>query len=297
MKRILVPVDFSDASFHAALYACQVADKMGGTIFLLYVLELGHERIYHPFALHEKYNSVVYDQRKEELQRFTEKLKQQGRQVQIKSLCLSGPVEEIILKFAKEENIELIICGNSGAGKAMRLVFGSVAEKLIKNGEIPVIAVPREAKIEIPGAIVFATSHFEKDKRVLWPVVQLAKTFFSKIHVVFYLDLNSDNVPDHIDHAIKLEHYIHFLSSSYPDLVFEHKIIEGDVFVEAVEKFRVMYGAGLIALVPYAKTFFEKMRSASGQIAFRSSCPVLIIPPFAHIQENQSFSSHSNVIL
>ncbi len=59
----------------------------------------------------------------------------------VKGKILKGYADEEILNYARKENIDLIILGTYGKKKMDRLFFGSVAEKVVKASEIPVMTI------------------------------------------------------------------------------------------------------------------------------------------------------------
>ena len=53
-------------------------------------------------------------------------------------------VVESILEFCAEKDAELLVVGSHHSGRVERFLLGSVAEKVIRHADIPVIAVPRK---------------------------------------------------------------------------------------------------------------------------------------------------------
>ena len=59
---------------------------------------------------------------------------------------LIGYAAEEILSRAREEKADLIVMGTHGRKGIDRILFGSVAEKVVKNADMPVLTVrPSEA--------------------------------------------------------------------------------------------------------------------------------------------------------
>ena len=54
---------------------------------------------------------------------------------------LTGYPSELIVKSALDEQCDLIVMGTHGRRGVGRLVFGSVAEKVVKNSPIPVLTI------------------------------------------------------------------------------------------------------------------------------------------------------------
>jgi nucleotide-binding universal stress UspA family protein len=64
----------------------------------------------------------------------------------VKIVTKSGREDEEILKFAKTEGIDLITIGTHGRTGIEHVLFGSVAEKIIRRSPIPVFIIPCKKK-------------------------------------------------------------------------------------------------------------------------------------------------------
>jgi len=64
------------------------------------------------------------------------------KKITAKTEVLAGdPVKEI-LKYSKDNNIDLIIMSTHGRSGVSRIVFGSVANKIIRQAEVPILLKP-----------------------------------------------------------------------------------------------------------------------------------------------------------
>ena len=62
---------------------------------------------------------------------------------------LIGYAAKEIINRAHEENVDVIVMGTHGRKGIDRILFGSVAEKVVKNADMPVLTVrPSEAPKE-----------------------------------------------------------------------------------------------------------------------------------------------------
>ena len=60
----------------------------------------------------------------------------------VSTAVLHGNPAEEILKYATENSIDLIIMSTHGRSGVSRLFFGSVADKVVRNSEVPVLIKP-----------------------------------------------------------------------------------------------------------------------------------------------------------
>lgn len=67
MQKILVPTDFSANAMKAVLYAAEIAKKNNTAVYLLDVIEPVTDRIHQPFALHERLEEEIANNRLNEL--------------------------------------------------------------------------------------------------------------------------------------------------------------------------------------------------------------------------------------
>ena len=142
VKRILWPTDFSKNAESALPYVESLTQKYETEIHLLYVIEdLGiHEPWYGEFD-----RSHIEKIHEWERQKAGERLEQicesylQGCPLYIKHIAIGDPADEI-LHFIQKENVDMVVMASRG--RKGRFSFGSVAEKVVKNAQIPVVTVP-----------------------------------------------------------------------------------------------------------------------------------------------------------
>jgi nucleotide-binding universal stress UspA family protein len=142
LKRILVPTDFSKFSHNALAYAAALAEKFGSELYLLNVVQnlgvllpdmvnvtpavlptVDQMTVAAKLALER----VVKDN---QLERFTVHLEVRE----------GTPFYEII-RFAKDQSIDLIVMGTHGRAGLAHVLMGSVAEKVVRKAPCPVLTV------------------------------------------------------------------------------------------------------------------------------------------------------------
>jgi nucleotide-binding universal stress UspA family protein len=145
IKKILFPTDFSEGALNALPYAVDIAKSYGAKLYMLHVIY----DIATASGLHVPHVSVdeMYKEldisAKKELERFGVDIIKDIKDVEY-TVIRGIPYEEI-LKFAKEKNIDLIVIGTHGRKGLDRVLFGSTAERVVRNASCPVLTV-REPK-------------------------------------------------------------------------------------------------------------------------------------------------------
>ena len=149
VKKILFPTDFSEGSDNALPYAADMARHYGAKLYLLHVIQDIAEAMgwYVPHvSLDELYRDIEGNAAKEIARYGVEEFR--GLK-DIERIVVKGTPYHEILKFAGEKKADLIVIGTHGRKGLDRVIFGSTAEKVVRDAPCPVLSVrlPRyEAK-------------------------------------------------------------------------------------------------------------------------------------------------------
>ncbi len=137
-RKILVPVDGSVYSEKAALKSLELATFFKSEVILLSVIEI-------LFELYETTSEIIklVEHYKIETEEFMRKLKNYFKEegIKVKTLIEEGIVEEKILEACEKEGVNFIIMGSHGKRGLKRLLMGSVTEKVLTLGSLPVLVV------------------------------------------------------------------------------------------------------------------------------------------------------------
>ena len=146
LKRILLATDFSDCSEHALRYACEFAEAFAAELHLVYVNEP-------PAAAYSEFGVgfVGVDGLEEDIKRSaTAKLdalpgqEWQDKLTVSRAVLFGTPFIEIV-RYARENDIDLIVLGTHGRGAIAHMLMGSTAEKVVRKAPCPVLTVRPEA--------------------------------------------------------------------------------------------------------------------------------------------------------
>src|ERR1035437_10298727 len=141
IKRVLVPIDFSDYSKKSLRYAVNFIKWFNAELYLIYVIE---PIIYPPdFSMGQiaipSIDGEIDKRAFEEL----ENLAKNGIQADKKCKCIikTGKPYLEIIETAKEENIDLIVIASHGHTGVEHILFGSTAEKVVRKAPCPVLTL------------------------------------------------------------------------------------------------------------------------------------------------------------
>ncbi|MDQ2052432.1 universal stress protein [Natronolimnohabitans sp. A-GB9] len=141
-ESILVATDGSDAANAALERALDLAERTGATVDVLSVVDTSSNPM--RFGV----TDVA------ELHRTTETLVDEivatvaGREVEIHGAIRRGRPVDVILAYASENELDVIVVGRTGRGSVTEALLGSTADRLIRQASVPVIVVPDDADDE-----------------------------------------------------------------------------------------------------------------------------------------------------
>lgn len=140
--RILVPLDFSPASKSAFQYAMELAARYNSTVYTLTVFEKKFKEMAED---RKKHTAIMVHGRKISLWKaFPELLKTTAydhANSRVKRLLLDGDPFSKIESLVKRKAIDLVIMGTNGRSGLEHLLIGSVAEKVLRTVDCPVMTI------------------------------------------------------------------------------------------------------------------------------------------------------------
>lgn len=171
MKKIIVPIDFSEQSDFAIQVAASLAKKHGAEILALHMLELNQAMVSSSEGFHPEQTVFLIKLAEKRFRDFLDKPYLKGIVVTpiIKHYKVFSEVNEV----AKEHGAELIVMGSHGTDGLKEIFVGSNAERVVRNADIPVLVIKNEIPDFKVNRLVFASDFKEENL----PAFQKAKTF------------------------------------------------------------------------------------------------------------------------
>jgi nucleotide-binding universal stress UspA family protein len=142
-RKILWPTDFSEASRRALPVVNGLAGLFSATVDVLHVLSPASAlaSMAGPGAV----ATTEYSKSLEKRARLTIRdivEREISNQITAKATTLNGSAAHEIVRFAEANNIDLIVIATHGETGLSRLLFGSVAERVVRHATCPVLTVP-----------------------------------------------------------------------------------------------------------------------------------------------------------
>lgn len=142
IKTILVPTDFSPPSVKALAYGKELARLFGSSLHLLHVIE---EPFVHGFTMEgyiatlPEFSAQLEARARQELTKQLDGVERAGLKA-VEATRFGNPLTEIV-RYAQEQDVDVIVIGTHGRGRVAQLLLGSVAERVVRTAPCPVLSV------------------------------------------------------------------------------------------------------------------------------------------------------------
>jgi nucleotide-binding universal stress UspA family protein len=189
IKKILVPIDFSEFSDKALDFALLIAEQFGAA------LEIVHAVVLFQDDIDEEQRLLEYEEqlkRKEKRIRNSmednrQKVKSKG--IRVKSQILRGiSAADVILDYLNDHVFDMVIMGTHGRTGLKHLLHGSVAEKVVRLSPAPVLTVHRSVKDLQLKKLLVPIDFSNHCKEATEQAVSLAKKFESRIGFIHVIE-------------------------------------------------------------------------------------------------------------
>lgn len=274
MNTILVPLDFSETSDNALLYAVNLANYLSANLMLLHVNSIP--------VYNNEYNVLTYTV--EESVTTSLSLLKEKADLLKKDNVLNGNIEcfaevgdfkTTLAAYISSKNIDLVVMGITGHETAIgKTLFGSNAVTISRESNIPVFIIPKDYSYKEIKSIAYACEYDTHitEQTGLIQIKNIAAMFGASLSVL---------------HVIPDNHLINEVESE-TDLFVEHKlektshrtfILSEDKPSIALLDFIKTHEVDVIVLEQKKHSFLHNLiyPSTTKEIAFSSPIPVLTI--------------------
>lgn len=287
VRRILVPVDFSDESEKAARYALKLAAFMKADIRLMHAwtpVAAEHFAWGEMYAMQTDIEAQLKNAEAEaeaRLELFQEELKIQIKRKRIKGVdvdfdLIRGNASEAISAVAHHYKPGLIVMGTKGKQRFERGFFGSTTLKAISKGKIPVLAIPPsydESSFEQTKRLLYVTSFDNTDLDSLSRLMAFVRPFNAKIYCL-HIHQQGSLVVDETRMRLMREHFNRF----YQGFEVECGLLESADALDGIERFIQEHQIDVLAITAKKQNLLSQLfePGLSRKLLFRSSIPLLV---------------------
>lgn len=188
MKKIIVPIDFSEHSEYALKAAALLSKKMDVEIYALHMLDLQEVNFSQSSEFSQEKGVFFLKLAEKRFEKFLQK--DFLKEVKLVPIIKHYKVFSEVNAIAKEINADLIIMGSHGASGLKEFFTGSNTEKVIRYAEIPVLILKNELNDVDFSDIVFATDFSEETIPAFNKMLDSLDFLGAKKHLLF---VNSPN--------------------------------------------------------------------------------------------------------
>ena len=142
VQRVLYPTDFSEYSTRALPYAESLCREFGASLILFHSTET-------PNVPPDFWNDLTTTNMMAMGQYAEEalaKVKAGVKDVNCEAVCVTGPAYREIVRFVEDQQIDLVVIPTHGRSGLSHVMFGSVAERVVRRAPCPVLTVRLDGK-------------------------------------------------------------------------------------------------------------------------------------------------------
>ncbi|MBI5788409.1 MAG: universal stress protein [Candidatus Schekmanbacteria bacterium] len=152
LKNIMVPVDFSEDSRKALTYGISLAGNYRAKLHIVNIID---DRIYDDNLFMVYAEQEIRDNRQKVVQGKLDEMLTEAKnlhpEVEAINAVQFGIAFVAIIKYARDNDVDLIIMGSHGHTGIAHVLIGSTTEKVVRKAPCPVLVIrPREREFVLP---------------------------------------------------------------------------------------------------------------------------------------------------
>lgn len=273
MKRIIVPIDFSEHSEFALEAAANLAHKYGSELFVLHMLELSNAILTSNGSTINEEAVFYLKLAEQKFEAFLDKTYLEN--IKVTPLVKHFKVFSEVNDVANEYDANLIVMGSHGASGVKEVLVGSNTEKVVRHADIPVLVIKHN-----PILLDFENGVFASDfsDEAITPYLNAKVTFEKlgvKMHLV-YVNSPDGNFRSTMEIDKKVSLFLKKADGSLDNLPRVNIVCDYSI-EKGILNYANVIGADLIAVATHGRKglahFFEG--SISEDIANHSTLPVM----------------------
>lgn len=271
MKRVLVPVDFTEVAFNALKYALR---------------RYGQNAEYHVVHVYSGLATADNPLPTDTSIQITESTEAQIEKIildllefdtlpgNIKIRTISGETISSLVSLSKEENFTNVVVGTRDNYDMLDRWFGTTSLGLVKKLDIPILLIPRYSAFSKFNKVVIASDHHLKDNKLISKIKEWNKTH--KAYLKF-LHVRSEEEVGFTEESQQLVKAL--FEEDDPEYGFEITAIKSKKVTESLLASAYNFKADLLIILAEKHSYLHTLvfQSVSKEIILKSSIPVLFL--------------------
>jgi len=273
MKKILLPIDFSETSENAFVYALEMAKLFKSKLVLLHTFDLpiidSQAMPINYSVIYESIELANFEHFKQIMPRLHAIAEERNlNHIEMSHILMDGDLVTSIKKVIEQENIDFVVMGTNGASGWLDSFTGTNTGSVITRVSVPVLSVPADAKFEKIETIAFTTRFRKKDIEALVKVLLFANRMHAKVKCLYVKTPDSDVSEDTVKR---------WLSHFEDELNLNFFIIPSDNVRETIEDFLIYQDIDLLAMLTYKRNFFVELftTTTTQKLSYYVKTPIL----------------------
>jgi len=184
IRKILVPIDFNEASRKAAVFGAALSKEFEAKLLLAHVVEVT------PAAaalMSEPILRGLSEQAHGKLEALTAEVA--PGDVSSRVIVASGNVADDLLTTMSQEPVDLVVMGTHGRRGFERWILGSVTERILRKAPVPILTVSHVEDVNLPdslteGRILYATDLSGNSVKGLEAAYGWARRFAAELKIL-----------------------------------------------------------------------------------------------------------------
>ena len=287
IKKILVPIDYSDCSRFACRYAIKIACKLGVEIKLFHtyyspafdLIELAGA-VQTQSQLREEVTINLEESEKETIESFLKGLKDYIAECGIPPIKITyniapGVPEDEIINFCDDYKPDLVVMGTKGKGTGVGSIIGSVTAAVINRIAYPVLAIPEKYTFigeENVKNVMYVTDFDESDFLTLKSLINLTDQLNLDIQCVHIGD-----DPDSWD-KVKMEGLMKYFAEAYGKTQVTYSFVNQKNLLLDLDQLIRDKQINILSLTAHRQSIVEKLfkRNITRKLFYHTSIPLLV---------------------
>ncbi|WP_142783618.1 universal stress protein [Changchengzhania lutea] len=273
MKRIIVPIDFSEHSEYALKTAAALAKRYHAELLVLHMLEMSDILLNASDGLQNEKTNFFLKLAEEKFKGFLNKpyLKDLKIIPIIKHFKVFSEVNDVAIK----NDADLIVMGSHGAHGVKEFFVGSNTERVVRYADIPVLVVKNNINNVSFDVVVFASDFAEESITSYLNATKMFEAMGSKVYLV-HVNLPNDRFQNSQEIERRVVNFFTKADGNLDRMEAVHYVSDYTV-EDGILNFSMKVGADLIAIPTHGKKglahFFEG--SVGEDVANHANLPVM----------------------
>jgi nucleotide-binding universal stress UspA family protein len=273
MKKIIVPIDFSEHSEYALKTAAKLAKKANAELLVLHMLELSDIILTETDSQQQQKAVFFLKLVEQKFETFLDK--EYLKDVNVTPIVKHYKVFSEVNDVAKEHDADIIVMGSHGTSGFKEFFVGSNTERVVRNSETPVLVIKNEIKDINFGTAVFATNFEEENVRPYLNATSMFEALGAKLKLL-YVNLPNEHFKSSVEIEKKIAEFLITADGNLDKL--NDVAYQADYTVEqGVMNYANKVGADIIAIPTHGRKGISHFFAGSigEDIANHSPLPVI----------------------